>query len=282
MSATTRDLPGTGGAPHPGLTGYRLTASALLRSEWLKLWSLRSTAVALAATAVGIVGLSAAGAALTVWSAGGGALTGPRDVTGTAMTTSVLGADLAVLVVAVLGALAATGEHATGTIRTSVAASPRRLLLLGAKAAAVAAAVVTTAGPALLAAFAVGQALYAPHGASLSLGDPGVLRVLLGHVVVLAGVAVAGVGVGALVRSTPGAVCTLLALLLVVPVALLALPSFPGDGLVTAHHFAASSTALTSTEPAGALEALAAALPFLGWVAALLALGGLALQRRDL
>ena len=85
------------------------------------------------------------------------------------------------------------------------------------------------------------------------------------------------------IRHTAGAICSFLGLLLIAPVVLVALPSFPGKEHITDYNFANTTIALTVVLSEG-LEtpSLAASIiAFLAWVALFLAGGALGLHRRD-
>jgi ABC-2 type transport system permease protein len=174
---------------------YRFAQAA--RMEWIKLRSLRSTWWALGATVAGAIGVAVAVGVNTEDAA--------ADLTNNALAGIALG----LLLTGVLGVLAMTGEYSSGTIRATLAAIPNRPLVLAAKAA-VFGAVALAAGEAaaFIAFFAGGAAL--PSGvAAPTLGQPGVLRaVTLGG----AGyglIGLLGLGLGAIVRHTPGAIAVL-------------------------------------------------------------------------
>jgi hypothetical protein len=111
------------------------------------------------------------------------------------------------LVMAAVGILAVTSEYASGTIQASAVAVPVRGRLAGAKAVVVGAAGVVvgqvTAFPAFFASQAVLSAQGAPH---LALGQPHVLRAVIGGGLCLALAALFGMAVGLLVRATAGAI----------------------------------------------------------------------------
>lgn len=117
-------------------------------------------------------------------------------------------AALPMAVVAVLGALAVTGEYRTGTIRTTFLAAPDRVRPLVAKAVVVALACALIGLVAAFSAWALAL-LVAPH-ADLALADGAHWRAVAGAAPVYAVVAVFSVGVGVLLRHAAGAVTALL------------------------------------------------------------------------
>jgi hypothetical protein len=183
-----------------------------LVSEWIKLRSLRSTWYTLAAlffVGLGITALSS-NAAQEAYADAGAAW----DPTAHSLTTYIV----AQLIVGVLGILVVTSEFATGLMRTTLAATPRRHRVLAAKVV-LAAAVAVVAGQALMfAAFLIGQPLLARQGVpTASIGDPGVLTAVLGGGLYLALIALLAVGLGVLMRATAGALATLVGIIFLVP-----------------------------------------------------------------
>jgi ABC-2 type transport system permease protein len=199
-----------------------VTPARVVRSEWTKLRSLRSTRLSLLVAAGLIVGLGAVIPAVTVadWTAADE----PRRAGFDAFQTAIGGIFLAQLAFGVLGVLLITGEWATGMARATFAAVPRRLPVLWAKLLVFAAVTVVLAGASCLTAFLVGQAILAKEDLAVSLGDPHIARALVGSALYLTAIGALGLGLGATLRSTAGGVATLFGLLLVLPTVVSALP----------------------------------------------------------
>ena len=109
-------------------TARRARLSDTLRSEWIKLWSVRSTTwtlIALVALGVGLTALVCATSADWLASA-------EADESPTSFVT--WGMMIAQLTAVVLGVLVVSNEYATGMIRTTVTATPRRSMVLVSKA----------------------------------------------------------------------------------------------------------------------------------------------------
>lgn len=104
----------------------------LLAAEWIKLWSVRSTYLALAAAAVATPVVSLGVAQANVSYIRSGQPHGPDQID--AMATSFRGIAIAQLIIGVLGALTITGEFSSGLIRSTFAATPQRGTVLAAKA----------------------------------------------------------------------------------------------------------------------------------------------------
>src|SRR4051812_44266758 len=106
-----------------------VTQARVVRSEWTKLHSLRSSRISLL-VAVGLViglGLLLPYVAVSNWKAGQ-----PTDGYN-AVGRSLGGIYLAQLAFGVLGVMLITGEYTTGMVRATFAAVPRRLPVLWAK-----------------------------------------------------------------------------------------------------------------------------------------------------
>ncbi|MBB2900779.1 ABC-type transport system involved in multi-copper enzyme maturation permease subunit [Kineococcus radiotolerans] len=261
----------------------RVTFPGLLRSEWIKFWSVRSVVVTMAVSFVAIVGLGvlisfATRSALGDVEGAQAMAANGVDATGASMT----GAQLASLIVAAVGVIVIAGEFSTGMIRTSFAVAPGRIGVYLAKALVLAVNVAVLMGVAVFAAFFLGQAVLEARGFGASIGDDHVLRALLGNVVLLVGVALAGLGVGALLRNSAGAICTVLAAIFVVPLLLMAVPESWGGDTLSKYFFANTTTNLAAVVENPAFLAPGAGLAaFALWVAVLLGLGGLAVKTRD-
>jgi ABC-2 type transport system permease protein len=214
----------------PALPAYRddqrVTQARVIRSEWTKLRTLPSSAWSLLAAAVLIVGFGALYSGVRVTRP-------PRDPAAIASfdptAVSLSGLQLAQLAIGVLGALLITGEYATGTIRTSFAAVPRRLPVLWGKAIGYALAVLALCVPATFAAFLVGQSILSSEHLDTTLSQPGAARAVLGGALYLAAVGLLGLGLGALLRSTAAAVGALFGLLFAPQILVGFLPSTWSD-----------------------------------------------------
>jgi len=223
MSATdtTAATAGAGGSPprtSAGTGGVTLPRVAL--SEWIKLRSLRSTWITVAISVVIFLGLGMLITGLTNahWSEMHAADRASFDPTG----ASLAGVWLAQLAVASLGVMVVTGEYATGMIRASLSAVPRRLPVIWAKAIVFAVFTFVAMLVTSLVTFEIGQALLGTHGTSLS--EPHVMRAVLGVALYLTAVGLLSVGLGFVIRSTAGTIATVVGLLLVLPILVQLLP----------------------------------------------------------
>jgi ABC-2 type transport system permease protein len=185
----------------------------VLRSEWIKLRSVRSTWIALLATVLSGVALSVLGVSDLL---GSPASQLPPDWDPTA--TSLKGFLFAQLVIGMFGALAITAEYSTGTINTSLAVVPARSRVLAAKALIVGGGALVAAGVTTLASFGVVQALLAAADLpSAHPDDAAVVSALVGGTLFLTTVSILGLAIGTITRSTASALTVLVGVLLLVP-----------------------------------------------------------------
>ncbi|MEV6445183.1 ABC transporter permease [Amycolatopsis sp. NPDC051716] len=208
------------GSPLPD--GLKVTFGRVLRSEWLKFRSLRSSPIAVGVTVVGMVALgwifsAAAASRWPVMRPQAKAHFDPTDV-------SIRGYVLAQLVLGVLGVLIVSGEYGTGMVRATFSAVPTRLPVFWAKAVMFAVVSFVVGTVTAFAAFLGGQAFLSSQHIETSLSAPGVFRAVFGVGLYLTVVGLLGVALGWLIRHTAGAIATLFGLLLVLPGIAEALP----------------------------------------------------------
>ncbi len=195
----------------------RLTFLGVLRGEWTKLLSLRSTWWVLAATVVLITGISLAVAfSLEAVAADLAAAPGAAAPASGAEVVSG-GFQMGMLTIAVLGALLITGEYSTGMIRSTLAAVPTRVPVLAAKAVVLAAVTVAVATVGIALAYVVTMPLLADLDLVPALDDGRTWQVFGGTVYFLVAAALFALGVGTLLRSSAAAITVALTVLLLLP-----------------------------------------------------------------
>ena len=253
--------------------GFRTVA----RMEWHKLRTVRSTWYVLAAFAAGMIGLAVLVLGRDNYAQMSAADRASFDPT----YESFLGLVLGQLLLGGLGVLAITPEFSSGMIRATFAAAPRRPLVLAAKAAALGAVTLVVGEISALAAFLIGQAVLKAPAPHATLGQPGVLRAVLMAGAYPALIALIGLGIGAIVRHTAGAICALFGVVFMLP--LLVVPL--GTSIQNKTQKFLPDTmrnALTAIKPVGHL--LSPGLTFgllCVYAVAALAAGAWALARRD-
>ena len=210
----------------PELGSGRVTQLNVIRAEWIKLRSLRSTGFSLLAAVVIIVGLGTLFSAVRAHRFGQDNGQNGRFIEHLDPTlVSLRGVFLAQLAIGVLGVLVITGEYSTGMIRSSIAAVPRRSPVLFAKALVFAVVALVVTELAAFAAFLLGQQALASTHLQASLSTPGAGRAIFGAGLYLTLIGLLAVGLGFLIRNTAGAIATLFGLVLVLPLLAEALPS---------------------------------------------------------
>jgi ABC-2 type transport system permease protein len=258
---------------------YRVTLGRVIRSEWTKLRTLRSTWITLGAAALLTVGLSGAFG----YGYNGAIQAGEvQPTTAEGLDVAFLALDLYALVIGVFGILQMSGEYGSGMIRASLAAVPRRLPLLWAKALVLVAVTGVLSLLVCLASFLVSQAFAGSHGAAL--GDPGVARVILGAAAYPVAMGLLGLGLGAILRHTATAITMFVAALLLVPAMLEAALSKSMEDTVMPYVPVVAGQAMYALEPNGPFKMLSAGAGgavLAAYVFAVLAGGTALLRRRD-
>jgi ABC-2 type transport system permease protein len=265
------DQPDAAGPADTAADGRTARARDVLISEWTKLRSVRSTYWALVVAAV----VSVAGSALAALNGGrGGPLPDP-------VAFSFIGwAEYPVLAVGILGVLTFTSECATGQIRTTFTAVPRRLAVLAAKTAVIAALALVFGDVLAVASFSLTQALLSRHGRGVALSHPGVPGAVLAAGFVLVVVAVTGVGLGAAIRHTAGAIAVL-PVVFYLPLTLLTLPA-PWNHRIDRFTLPLAAYQVVALHPATNLLApTLSLLVLIGWPAIILAIAAILITRRS-
>ncbi|QNE16993.1 ABC transporter permease [Kribbella qitaiheensis] len=187
----------------------------MLLSEWTKLRSVRSTPLSLAAAfAVAVLGglFSATGRAkdYPTWSTVDKAAFDPVNL-------SFDGLAFAQLAFGVIGVLAISSEYTTGQIRTTFAVTPRRRLVLIDKAVVLGAMTLVVGEILSLVSFLVAQLGLRSVHLDVPLSDGAALRAVAGAGIYLVALTLLGLGLGAIIRHTAGAVSAVFGLVFVVP-----------------------------------------------------------------
>ncbi|MFJ5098491.1 ABC transporter permease [Streptomyces sp. NPDC088557] len=265
--------PTTPTTPTTDTTTPALTYARVIRSEWHKLLTLRSS-WAVVGTAVALllgVGLLMG----TTYTSDGG----DSDVETVVLV--LYGSQLGAVALAVLGILLTAGEYATGTIRATLTAVPARLPVLWAKAAVFTGSVLTVSFLANLLTFGTAQIFLGDTDQAASPTDDGVLTALAGNATGVTLLGLIALGLGAALRSVPGAIGAFVGGVLIVPGVLGALP-YRTVTTIVRYFPAQAADALGTTTPApGTASPGAALLALLLWSAAALAVPALLLKYRD-
>jgi ABC-2 type transport system permease protein len=199
-----------------------------------------------------------------------------------AIDVGVGGYHLAQLAIGVLGVMVISGEYSTGMIRSSLIAVPRRLPVLWAKLGVFSAVIFVLMLGATLISFFAAQAIVTSHNLDRSLGDPHALRAVVGTALFLTVLGVLGVGLGALIRNTAGAIAAFVGLLFVLPGITALLPVSIGDAITPYLPLNAAVTVATSTfEDPNHLSTWGGFAVFCGYAAVIVVAAAVGLVRRD-
>ncbi len=247
----------------------------VLRSEWTKLRSLRSSQLC-----AGLVVLLMFGLAIVMgarWAHQSGRVPDKFDATNIGLS----GVYLAMIVVGAVGVLTISSEYATGMIRATFGAVPQRLSVLSAKAIVLT--VVTFVGGEFvtLASFLLCQAFLAHKDAGVSLGDPGVLTAVVGAGLFLTAVTLLGVGLGAAIRHTAGAISAFFGVVFALPAVVDLLPTNWRNDIIEYLPLNAASQILQTDHRSDALGPWQGLGVFCLYVAAALVAGAIVVDRRD-
>jgi hypothetical protein len=254
----------------------------MLRSEWIKFRTVRSTMWSLVTMSVIAVGLAVI-AGLTITGRWNSMSPGDRlsfDPTNVTLT----GLVFSQLVIGVLGVLVMSAEYGTGTIRATLAAVPHRPTVLATKSA-IFAAVALVVGEALsFIAFLVGQALLRSPAPHATLSQPGVLRAVVGGGLVIPVLGLFALGLATIIRHTAGAISAFVGTLLVLPLLVQALPSSIGHPIAKFLPLQISETLTSVKHTVNQSHALS---PWMGfgvlcaYAIGTLVIGGVLMARRD-
>lgn len=254
-----------------------LSFPRVLRSEQIKLFTLRSTWWALATIVFVQLAVGSLMAISMVSIAGDDVVAGPGGAA-VGLQVATFGVFLAQLIAAVLGALAITGEYSTGMIRSTLAAAPGRISTLVAKALVVGATLFITGIVGAALTVAVTTPILAPAGLSV---DGSALAPLVLSALYLALLAVLALSIGFLLRSGAGAIGASLALVLVAPIMAAMVPGDVARTIATILPSNAGQSMFSAPMSGSALEPWQGFLVLLAWVVAGLVAAGAVLRRRD-
>ncbi|MEV7973291.1 ABC transporter permease subunit [Cellulomonas sp. NPDC089187] len=208
MSAATATLDPMSTLGSPGVSFPKL-----VRSEWIKLWTLRSTWWVVAITVLAQAGFTWMGTYFTLQNITPEELGLEGSTVGPGFLQS--GIMIGQLVISVLAVLAITGEYSTGSIRSTFAAAPKRVDAVLAKGLVVlVVAFITGALATVLSWVLITPSLGADYGIDLS--NEIHRRVLIAMPLYLMGVALFAFAVGALLRVSAAALATVFGVFLVV------------------------------------------------------------------
>jgi ABC-2 type transport system permease protein len=257
---------------------HRPGLAETLRSEFIKIRSVRSTYWTLLAQAVVSIAWAAFDCAGIVshW---------PQNLGFNPADASLAGqVGIGELIIVTLGALVITSEYSTGMIRTSLTVMPRRGVLYAAKAIVFAAVSLVLSLITSFAAFFTGQAILAGKHINTTLAQPFALRAVLLSAAVVTVFGLLAYGTGAIIRNTAGAITAILGVIFLIPLLAQALPSSWFQDLERWLPGGSALNPISAGWAHGAghlFSAWGEFAVFCGYAAVLLAVGGWLFCRRD-
>ncbi len=283
---TTAQAPG---APATSVDNIPATGSSglgfgrLMRAEWTKIRSVRSTVWSLLAFVIVSIGFSTLVAAVIshTWNTSGNNGDHARLVSDPTAVIFGPGLYIGQLALCVLGVIVITSEYTTGAIRSSLLAVPVRLRMLGAKAVTFALLDLVVSAVAVLVIFFVSTAILHSH-VSVTFSQPGVTRAVIGAILYLTVLGLFAMAIGGLIRHTAGGITIVIGVVLLVPILVSLIP-----GKIANHVYGYLPTvagpliAQTTQESSDVLSAWQGFGVFCAWTAVLLAACGWQLVRRD-
>lgn len=283
MSTSTapQRLPAGRAAQLPGLS-----FGGILRSEWIKLVSLRSTLWCYALIVVVGIGFGVL-IALTSSATPGEIPDALQQSTAVQVATLALG--FTALASVVLGALVITGEYGTGMIRSTFAAVPARLPALFGKVVVFGLTTFVVGLVTILGTALVTAPMLPGVGVTPDFTEPAYLLALVGGAGYLALIGVFALALGAIVRHSAGAIAAALGVILVLPTVALILSAITqAEWIQSVARFlpdVAGARMFAYAAGDGAAGDVLAPwqgfLVLLAWDAALLLLAAVLMKRRD-
>jgi ABC-2 type transport system permease protein len=253
--------------------GSRYGRRQAMRAELSKLRTLRSTTWTLLATVIGSLAISVLASNNT--GAHGKVVPG-FDPTNQSLSGLTLGS----LTIGILGILAITGEYSSGTIRSTLAATPRRPLFIAAKAAVVGLMALVVGEMLTFACFFLGQGIMAGHAPTASLGQSGVLTALVLSGAFLSLLGLIGLALGVIIRHTAGAIGAFVGIIFLLTALLQPLRQHGNPGRYAPEEIFSNSVAAVVHQP-GQLGTWAGFLLMVGYCVVAFAVAFACVIRRD-
>jgi ABC-type transport system involved in multi-copper enzyme maturation permease subunit len=202
------------------------------------------------------------------------------------LETSLIGVTIAQLAIGVLGVMVMSGEYSTGMISSTFAAVPKRLPVLWGKAGVFGLVTFVLALPSTLIAFFAAQAILRGHSLNghdiaVSFSDPGVSRAVIGGALYLTLVGLFGLGLGAILRNTAGAISAFAGLFFVLPPLMNVLPASWGDAITPYLPSNAGQAIMQTGSPAHTLAPWSGLGVLAAYTAVAIAVAAIQLRRRD-
>lgn len=253
--------------------------ASVIRSEWIKFRTVRSSVTGVVLTFVLTIGLGAlvTSTIRSHW----GERSALRRAIFDPVSTSLSGTLFAQFAIGVIGVLFVSSEYSSGSIRTSLAAVPRRLRLVAAKCVVLSIVVIIVAELASFITFILGQSIYSGVVPTASLANAAVFRSVLFAGLYLTMLSLIGLGLGLILRQSAASISVFTSLLLIVPIITLLLPQ-SWQNTMDRYEPSQLGQAMMSPTPATfSFSAWVALLVLAIYTAAIVGAGTAMLARRD-
>jgi ABC-2 type transport system permease protein len=206
-----------------GLPPGRYSLLDLVKSEWTKIRTVRSTMWTIGVTILLGIGIGALVCAVTRshWSS----MNLESRLTFDAPAQSLVGLFLAQFSVGILGVLVISAEYSTGTIRATFSSAPKRSRVFAAKVVVFGLLAFAVAEFTSFVAFFLGQFLLSAPATHASLSSPGAFRAVFGGGLYICVLGLMAMGLATIIRHTAGAISAFVGILLIVPIITAALPN---------------------------------------------------------
>jgi len=256
-----------------------VTLMSSTRAEWIKFRTVRSTVMGFLVTIVLTIGL---GALITTAIRGHWNQMDPiRKLTFDPVSSSLGGILFAQFAIGVIGTLFITSEYSSGSIRSTLAAVPRRPLLVSSKLLVLTLSTLIVGELVCFATFLMGQAIFSGVVPTVALSSGPVLRSVILAGLYLTLLAVLGFSLGLILRQSAACISTFTSLLLVLPIITFLLPT-SWQNTITRYEPSALGRAMMSTSPPDQMfGAWTATGILLVYVVIVLAAGLTLMVRRD-
>jgi len=200
-----------------------ISLNSSVRSEWIKFRTVRSTLYGMGALVVLTIGIGAlvTFAIRSHWHD----MSLASRLTFDPVSTSLAGTLFAQFAVGVIGALFISNEYANHSIRTTLAAVPRRMTFAFSKILVLGVSLLITGEVVCFISFAIGQSILSGVTPTASLASAGVLRAVISGGLYLTLLTLLGFSLGLILRHTSWAISVFVSLLLVLPLLVFLLPS---------------------------------------------------------
>ena len=259
----------------------RYSLAGLVRAEWTKLRTVRSTMWTLTITVIMGIGISAlaAGETRAHWSSMGPG----SQLSFDPVSTSLAGLFIAQFSIGVLGALCVSAEYGTGTIRATFSAAPQRVKVMVAKVVVFGLVALVVSEFVSFVSFFLGQALLTSPATHASITSPGALRAVVGAGLFVTLLGVIALALAVIIRYGAGAISAYVGILLILPLLMATLPSSISQNLRRFLPDRIGAVMLTTRGPlpSGVFSPWIGMMIMCLYALVLLGVGGVLLNRRD-